>query len=132
MRQQRSIPPRSWRRAGTLAQPLGWVPVGTLGIQLAYRISLQVDAVGAVHDAVTDRIGDGGSASRSCCATQLRMAPAHGSNSCANSSAVRPDRTNSTSCWRNSGAYGRCVLGIVASSFRVTLNVSTKAGQLQM
>ena len=57
--------------------------------------------------------------------------PAHGSNSCANSSGARPDRTNSTICWRNSGAYGRCVLGTVASSFRVTLNVSTKAGQLQ-
>ena len=29
-RQQCSIPSRSWRRAG-LSQPLGWIPVGTLG-----------------------------------------------------------------------------------------------------
>ena len=49
------------RQSQCLCAPLrNGVPVGTLGIQLAYRISLQVDAVGAVHDAVTDRIGDGG------------------------------------------------------------------------
>ena len=49
------------RQSQCLCTPLrNGVPVGTLGIQLAYRISLQVDAVGAVHDAVTDRIGDGG------------------------------------------------------------------------
>ena len=32
----------------------------TLGIQFAHRISFHVDAVGAVHDAVADRVGDGG------------------------------------------------------------------------
>ena len=49
------------RQSQCLCAPLrNGVPVGTLGIQLAHRISLQVDAVGAVHDAVADRIGDGG------------------------------------------------------------------------
>ena len=49
------------RQSQCLCTPLrNGVPVGTLGIQLAHRISLQVDAVGAVHDAVADRIGDGG------------------------------------------------------------------------
>ena len=43
-----------------VAPPLGRVPVGTLGIQLAHRISFQVDAVGGVHAAVTYRAADGG------------------------------------------------------------------------
>ena len=51
---------------GPLAQRLGWVPAGAFGIQFAHRISFHADAVGAVHDAVTDRIGDGGSPITSC------------------------------------------------------------------
>ena len=34
--------------------------MAALGIQLAHRVSFQVDTTGAVHDAVADRIGDGG------------------------------------------------------------------------
>src|SRR5262245_16685057 len=44
--------------------------------------------------------------SRSACATQLRIVCAVGSNSRSNSSGVRPARTRSTICRRNSGAYG--------------------------
>ena len=43
--------------------------------------------------------------SRSCWATQLRMVPADGSYSRANSCGVLPACTNSTICWRNSGGY---------------------------
>ena len=49
-----------WDAVQTLSPPLGRVPVGTLGVQLAHRISFQVDPVGAVHDAVADRADDGG------------------------------------------------------------------------
>ena len=34
--------------------------VGTLGMQLAHRVFSQVDATGAAHDAITDRMDDGG------------------------------------------------------------------------
>ena len=54
--------------------------------------------------------------SRSACLTQFRIAPDEGSNSFANSSIDRPDRTKSTICRRNSGGYGACVPGIVDSS----------------
>jgi hypothetical protein len=40
------------------------------------------------------------------CRTQLRIDSADGSNSRDSSSAVRPDRTNSTICYRNSELYG--------------------------
>ena len=45
-------------------------------------------------------------ASRSACATQLRIAWADGSNSRANSPGVRPDRTSSTICCRNTPGHG--------------------------
>src|SRR5579862_5387638 len=68
--------------------------------------------------------------SRSACATQLLIDWAVGSNSRDSSSGVRPARTSSTICWRNSGGYGFLVLGIV-DSFLHKIQVSTKPGQLQ-
>src|SRR2546425_253628 len=70
-------------------------------------------------------------ASRAACFTQFRIAWAEGSNWRANSSGVRPLRTNSTIRCRNSGAYGRWLFGIVDAPFRPNHGVSTKPGQLQ-
>ena len=55
-------------------------------------------------------------ASRPACATQFRMAWADGSNSRARASGVRPDRTSSTICRRNSAAYGGLDFGIADTS----------------
>src|SRR6516162_4253582 len=70
--------------------------------------------------------------SRSTCATQLRIVCAVGSNSRANSSGVRPARTRSTICRRNSGGYGARFLPLlgIADSFDTNPGVSTKPGQL--
>src|SRR5215831_9319667 len=72
--------------------------------------------------------------SRSACATQLRIVCAVGSNSRSNSSGVRPARTRSTICRRNSGGYGARFLPLlgIADSFDTNPAVSTKPGQLQM
>src|ERR1700758_2179038 len=51
-----------------------------------------------------------------------------GSNSRARSSGLRPARTRSTICRRNSGEYGGRVLGIGSTSGE-RLRVSTKPGQ---
>ena len=51
-------------------------------------------------------------ASRSACSTQWRIDSDDGSNSLANSSGVRPARTNSTICRRKAAGYGLCVLGM--------------------
>ncbi len=69
-------------------------------------------------------------ASRSAGATQLRIAWADGSNSRVNSSGVRPDRTRSTICCRNTAGYGGLVLGIVDTSSSQEDQVSTESGQL--
>ena len=53
-----------------------------------------------------------------------------GSNSRAKSSGLRPARTRSTICWRNSGECGGCVLGIDSTSGK-SFRVSTKPGQSQ-
>src|SRR5258707_6922943 len=53
-----------------------------------------------------------------------------GSNSRARSSGLRPARTRSTICRRNSGEYGGRVLGIASTSGE-RLRVSTKPGQSQ-
>src|SRR5438477_6393436 len=53
-----------------------------------------------------------------------------GSNSPARSSGLRPARTRSTICRRNSGEYGGRVLGIGSTSGE-RLRVSTKPGQSQ-
>src|ERR1700730_1626847 len=53
-----------------------------------------------------------------------------GSNSRASSSGLRPARTRSTICRRNSGEYGGRVLGIGSTSGE-RLSVSTKPGQSQ-
>jgi hypothetical protein len=71
-------------------------------------------------------------ASRAACFTQLRIACAEGSNWRANSSGVRPVRTNSMIRCRNSGEYGGWLFGIVDLPFRPNDGVSTKAGQLQI
>ncbi len=68
--------------------------------------------------------------SRSACRTQLRIAPAEGSNFWASSSGVRPARTSSTMRCRNSVEYGGRVLGIVDTFLLLRGYVSTKAGQL--
>src|SRR5512138_1816327 len=68
--------------------------------------------------------------SSSSCLIQLRMHCAVGSNSFANSSALRPDRASSRICWRYSGGYGAWVLGISWLLFP-SLPPSTKPGQLQ-
>src|SRR5680860_1543819 len=59
------------------------------------------------------------------------VAQAEGSNSRASSSGLRPHRTSSTICRRNSGAYSLFALdfAIVNSCFP-NVQVSTKAGQL--
>src|SRR5882724_5846944 len=62
---------------------------------------------------------------------QFRIDWADGSNWRANSSGVRPLRTSSMSRCRNSGGYGRWLLGIVDAPFRPNHGVSTKPGQLQ-
>ena len=49
---------------GALCHLLGWLPVGALGIQLAHRVSFQVDTTAAAHDAITARVGNGGLADR--------------------------------------------------------------------
>jgi len=67
--------------------------------------------------------------SRSACVSQLRMVWAEGSNSLASSSGVRPARTSSMICRRNSGGYGGRDFGIV-DSFLPKDRVSTKPGQL--
>ncbi len=46
------------------------------------------------------------------------------------SAGVRPARTSSTICWRNSAGYGGWVLGIL-DSFLPKNEVSAEAGQLQ-
>jgi hypothetical protein len=58
------------------------------------------------------------------------FACAVGSNSRDSSSGLRPDRTNSTICRRNSGGYALLLFDIVDSSFPKD-EVSTKRGQLQ-
>src|SRR5690606_30751729 len=68
--------------------------------------------------------------SRSAWRTQLRIACEDGSNSRDNSSGVRPARTISTSCRRNSGGYGGFPFGIVDILPRG--QVSTEPGQLQI
>src|SRR5262249_36967495 len=72
--------------------------------------------------------------SRSACATQLRIVCAVGSNSRSNSSGVRPARTRSTICRRNSGGYGARFLPLLRllDSFDTNPRVSTKPGQLQL
>src|SRR2546422_4082253 len=67
-------------------------------------------------------------ASRAACFIQFRIAWADGSNWRANSSGVRPLRTSSMSRCRNSGGYGRWLLGIVDAPFRPNDGVSTKPG----
>src|SRR5690606_6478475 len=69
--------------------------------------------------------------SSSACFTQFRIACAEGSNSRDSSSAVRPARTNSTICRRNSGGYTRRFFAIVDSFPSQGEYVSTKPGQLQ-
>src|SRR5205085_3304925 len=70
-------------------------------------------------------------ASTAACFSQFRMACADGSNWRANSSGVRPLRTNSMIRCRNSAGYGRWLFGIVDRPFRPNDGVSTKPGQLQ-
>src|SRR5438067_4889133 len=67
---------------------------------------------------------------RSAWATHARMEWPLGSNSRARSSGLRPARTRSTICRRNSGEYGGRVLGIGSTSGE-RLTVSTKPGQSQ-
>ena len=69
--------------------------------------------------------------SRSACATQLRIAWAVGSNSRANSSGVRPVRTNSTIWRRKAGGYGGLDFGMVDTSSPKG-QVSTKSDQLHL
>src|SRR3954447_18730791 len=66
----------------------------------------------------------------SACETHARMEWPLGSNSRARSSGLRPARTRSTICRRNSGEYGGRVLGIGSTSGE-RLRVSTKPGQSQ-
>jgi hypothetical protein len=61
----------------------------------------------------------------------LRIACAVGSNSRDSSSGLRPDRTNSTICRRNSGGYALLRFDIVDSSFPKD-EVPTERGQLQI
>src|SRR6202035_4365470 len=68
---------------------------------------------------------------RSAWATHARMEWPLGSNSRARSSGLRPARTRSTICRRNSGEYGGRVLGIGSTSGE-RLRVSTKPGQSQV
>ncbi len=63
-------------------------------------------------------------------ATHARMEWPLGSNSRARSSGLRPARTRSTICRRNSGEYGGRVLGIGSTSGK-SFRVSTKPGQSQ-
>ena len=65
---------------------------------------------------------------RSAWETQARMEWPLGSNSRARSSGLRPARTRSTICRRNSGEYGGRVLGIGSTSGK-SFRVSTKPGQ---
>ena len=67
---------------------------------------------------------------RSAWATHARMEWPLGSNSRARSSGLRPARTRSIICRRNSGEYGGRVLGIGSTSGE-RLRVSTKPGQSQ-
>jgi len=69
--------------------------------------------------------------SRSACATQLWIDWAVGSSFRDSYSGVRPARTNSAICCRNSGGYGLRNFGIV-DSFGQESQGSTKAGQVHL
>src|SRR5262249_15442856 len=66
------------------------------------------------------------------CATPVRRVFAVGPDSPSNSPGVRPARTRSTICRRNSGGYGARFLPLlgIADSFDTNPAVSTKPGQL--
>src|SRR6266853_3424761 len=74
-------------------------------------------------------------ASRSACLTQPRIDQTEHPNSLLSSAGLRPARTSSTICCRNSGAYRLAIFDLLdlrmTNSPQVHYEESTKAGQLQ-